>query len=42
MTHRTWTGVWTLPKEQTLRIGLVSLDTAGATGGFDYVHTYGG
>lgn len=40
--HWTWTGAWTLPKEQTLRIGLVSLNTAGATARFDYVHTYGG
>ncbi|MGW2826564.1 family 43 glycosylhydrolase [Streptomyces sp. NPDC001443] len=41
-TRWTWTGVWTLPKEQPLRIGLVSLNTAGTTAHFDYVHTYGG
>jgi hypothetical protein len=40
--HRTWTGVWTLPREQALRIGLVSLDTAGATARFHCVRTYGG
>ncbi|MGP4006009.1 family 43 glycosylhydrolase [Streptomyces sp. 4N124] len=37
--HWTWTGVWTLPDEQPLRIGLVSLNTAGATARFDYVRT---
>lgn len=40
--HWTWTGAWTLPREQELRIGLVSLNTAGATARFDYVRTYGG
>lgn len=40
--HWTWTGVWALPKEQALRIGLVSLNTAGATARFDYVRTYRG
>ncbi|WP_320781777.1 family 43 glycosylhydrolase [Streptomyces sp. CRN 30] len=40
-THWTWTGVWTLPAEQALRIGLVSLNTAGATAHFDYLRTYG-
>ncbi|MEU0782728.1 family 43 glycosylhydrolase [Streptomyces sp. NPDC006173] len=38
--HWTWTGVWSLPREQTLRIGLVSLDAAGATARFDYLRTY--
>lgn len=38
--HWTWTGVWTLPAEQALRIGLVSMNTAGATAQFDYVRTY--
>ncbi|MFH8462667.1 family 43 glycosylhydrolase [Streptomyces sp. NPDC017991] len=41
-THWTWTGVWALPDEQALRIGLVSLNTAGATARFDYVRTYRG
>ncbi|MFS8198337.1 family 43 glycosylhydrolase [Streptomyces sp. CWNU-52B] len=41
-THWTWTGGWTLPREQALRIGLVSLNTAGATAHFDYVRTYRG
>ncbi|WP_328491807.1 family 43 glycosylhydrolase [Streptomyces sp. NBC_00414] len=40
--HWTWTGVWTLPKEQALRIGLVSLNTAGSTARFAYVRTYRG
>ncbi|MFD9462464.1 hypothetical protein [Streptomyces sp. NPDC060027] len=40
--HWTWTGVWSLPREQALKIGLVSLDTAGATARFDYLRTYGG
>ncbi|MBT2410932.1 family 43 glycosylhydrolase [Streptomyces sp. ISL-12] len=40
--HWTWTGVWTLPAGQALRIGLVSLNTAGATAHFDHVRTYGG
>jgi hypothetical protein len=38
--HWTWTGVWTLPAEQALRIGLVSMNSAGATAHFDYVRTY--
>ncbi|AVH55083.1 MULTISPECIES: family 43 glycosylhydrolase [Streptomyces] len=38
--HWAWTGAWTLPDEGPLRIGLVSLNTAGATAHFDYVHTY--
>ncbi len=41
-THWTWTGVWTLPKEQALRIGPVSLNTAGATAHFGHVRTYAG
>ncbi|MFD7310766.1 family 43 glycosylhydrolase [Promicromonospora sp. NPDC059942] len=35
-----WGGVWTLPDDQPLRIGLVSMNTAGATATFDYVRTY--
>ncbi|MFJ3406466.1 family 43 glycosylhydrolase [Promicromonospora sp. NPDC090134] len=35
-----WGGVWTLPDDQPLRIGLVSMNTPGATATFDYVRTY--
>ncbi|MFE7168144.1 family 43 glycosylhydrolase [Streptomyces sp. NPDC057616] len=38
--HWTRTGVWTLPAEQALRIGLVSMNSAGATAHFDYLRTY--
>lgn len=40
--HWTWTGTWTLPAGQDLRIGLVSLNTPGATAHFDYLRTYAG
>nr|WP_280901009.1 hypothetical protein [Streptomyces sp. MAA16] len=39
--HWTTTGTWALPLEETPRIGLVSLNTAGATAHFDYLRTYG-
>jgi arabinan endo-1,5-alpha-L-arabinosidase len=35
-----WGGVWTLPANQDLRIGLVAMNTPGATARFDYVRTY--
>ncbi|MFE7509291.1 family 43 glycosylhydrolase [Promicromonospora sp. NPDC057488] len=35
-----WGGVWTLPDDRAPRIGLVSMNTAGATATFDYVRTY--
>ncbi|GAA4700643.1 family 43 glycosylhydrolase [Promicromonospora umidemergens] len=35
-----WGGVWTLPNDQDLRIGLVAMNTPGATARFDYVRTY--
>jgi len=35
-----WGGVWTLPNDQDLRIGLVAMNTPGATATFDYVRTY--
>ncbi|WP_037933964.1 family 43 glycosylhydrolase [Streptomyces sp. SPB78] len=42
-THWTWTGTWTLPDASApLRIGLVALNTAGATARFGYVRTYAG
>ncbi|WP_433340130.1 family 43 glycosylhydrolase [Streptomyces sp. CA-253872] len=41
--HWTWTGAWTLPDASApLRIGLVALNTAGATARFAYVRTYAG
>ncbi|ROS75403.1 family 43 glycosylhydrolase [Cellulomonas sp. PhB143] len=36
----TWGGTWTWPDGQPVQIGLVSMNTAGATARFDYVHTY--
>jgi arabinan endo-1,5-alpha-L-arabinosidase len=36
----TWGGVWTMPPEVQLRIGLVSMNTAGATAFFDYLRVY--
>jgi beta-xylosidase len=36
-----WSGSWSMPHTATLRIGLVSMNTTGATGRFDYVRTYG-
>ncbi|WP_085066223.1 family 43 glycosylhydrolase [Catenuloplanes japonicus] len=38
----TWGGVWTLPHDGPLRIGLVSMNASGATAAFDYVRTYAG
>ncbi|WP_207211772.1 family 43 glycosylhydrolase [Promicromonospora panici] len=35
-----WGGVWTLPNDKDLRIGLVAMNTPGATATFDYVRTY--
>ncbi|WP_203453614.1 family 43 glycosylhydrolase [Jiangella aurantiaca] len=35
-----WGGVWTLPRRADLRIGVISMNTAGATAQFDYVRTY--
>ncbi|MDO0924247.1 hypothetical protein QQY24_02020 [Streptomyces sp. TG1A-8] len=40
--HRERTGAWTLPDEGPLRIGLVSMNTAGATARFAYARTYHG
>lgn len=38
--HWTWGGSWSLPVKGQLKIGLVSMNTAGALATFDYVHTY--
>ncbi|MFT4084910.1 MAG: family 43 glycosylhydrolase [Nocardioides sp.] len=40
--HWTWGGVWTLPivDSRPLRIGLVSMNTTGATARFDYLRVY--
>ncbi|WP_223166808.1 family 43 glycosylhydrolase [Nonomuraea sp. SYSU D8015] len=35
-----WNGVWTLPAKDKLKIGLVSMNRAGAVAKFDYVRTY--
>lgn len=35
-----WGGVWSLPVQGNLRIGLVSMNTPGATATFDYVRSY--
>ena len=35
-----WGGVWTLPDDTDLRIGLVAMNTPGAVASFDYVRTY--
>jgi arabinan endo-1,5-alpha-L-arabinosidase len=35
-----WGGSWSMPRKGALKIGLVSMNTTGATGRFDYVHTY--
>lgn len=35
-----WGGAWSLPANGQLKIGLVSMNTAGATANFDYVRTY--
>lgn len=34
-----WGGVWTLPDDEPLRTGLVSMNTPGATARFDYLRT---
>ncbi|GAA2375033.1 hypothetical protein Cme02nite_04450 [Catellatospora methionotrophica] len=39
-TSWTWGGTWSLPRVGALRIGLVSMNRAGATASFDYVRTY--
>ncbi|HEY6800667.1 MAG TPA: family 43 glycosylhydrolase, partial [Agromyces sp.] len=38
--HWQWGGVWSLPVQGDLRIGLVSMNAPGATAEFDYVRTY--
>ncbi|NBE95577.1 arabinan endo-1,5-alpha-L-arabinosidase [Nonomuraea sp. KC401] len=38
--HWVRNGVWTLPAKDQLRIGLFSMNKAGAVAGFDYVRTY--
>jgi regulation of enolase protein 1 (concanavalin A-like superfamily) len=40
--HWVHNGVWTLPTGAALKIGLVSMNRAGATAEFDYVRTYRG
>ncbi len=35
-----WGGAWSFPRGGPLKLGLVSMNTAGATGTFDYVRTY--
>ncbi len=35
-----WNGVWTLPGDERLQIGLVSMNREGATAKFDYVRTH--
>ncbi|MGP3925077.1 family 43 glycosylhydrolase [Streptomyces sp. 8N616] len=40
--HWVHNGVWTLPVKGDLKIGLVSMNKAGAVARFDYVRTYGG
>ncbi|GAA2486861.1 family 43 glycosylhydrolase [Winogradskya humida] len=37
-----WGGAWSFPRGGPLKIGLVSMNTTGATGTFDYVRTYAG
>jgi beta-xylosidase len=39
--HWVWNGVWTLPADGDLKIGLVSMNRSGAQAQFDYVRTYG-
>jgi arabinan endo-1,5-alpha-L-arabinosidase len=34
-----WGGSWSMPHRGALKIGLVAMNTTGATGRFDYVHT---
>ncbi|GAB2853529.1 hypothetical protein GCM10022221_61270 [Actinocorallia aurea] len=38
--HWTWAGSWSTARRDDLRIGLISLNAAGATAKFDYVRTY--
>lgn len=35
-----WGGVWSIPVQGDLRIGLISMNATGATAEFDYVRTY--
>ena len=35
-----WGGVWTIPVQGNLRIGLISMNATGATAEFEYVRTY--
>lgn len=35
-----WGGVWSIPVQGSLRIGLISMNATGATAEFDYVRTY--
>jgi hypothetical protein len=35
-----WGGVWSIPVQGNLRIGLISMNATGATAEFDYVRTY--
>ncbi|WP_220503727.1 family 43 glycosylhydrolase [Microbispora sp. H13382] len=39
-THWIWGGSWSLPRTGPVRIGLISMNTAGATATFDYLRTY--
>ncbi|XVQ85697.1 family 43 glycosylhydrolase [Microbispora siamensis] len=39
-THWIWGGTWSLPRTGPVRIGLISMNTAGATATFDYLRTY--
>ncbi|MDX6740368.1 family 43 glycosylhydrolase [Actinocorallia sp. A-T 12471] len=39
-THWTWAGAWSTPYRTKPRIGLVSMNAAGATAQFDYVRTF--
>ncbi|NKQ51860.1 family 43 glycosylhydrolase [Amycolatopsis sp. K13G38] len=38
--HWSWGGTWSLPHQGPLKIGVVSMNTPGATAVFDYVHTF--
>ncbi|MEV1206200.1 DUF1349 domain-containing protein, partial [Microbispora rosea] len=38
--HWTWGGTWSLPRTGPVRIGLISMNAAGATATFDYLRTY--
>lgn len=37
----TWGGSWSMQHRGPIKIGLISMNTKGATADFDYVHTYG-